>query len=112
MSSLLEHARNEAAEWFARRRRGVMTLQERADYEAWLQIPVNSAEMAGMERLWQRIGELAPSATHDVASKELALINMRLSALLAILCVAGLGVGVMSYAGHSDFWTRLDWVDR
>jgi hypothetical protein len=44
--------------------------------------------------------------------KETQPLRVRRSALVAILCVAGLGVGMISYAGHSDFWTRLDWVER
>lgn len=108
--SLQERARGEAAEWFARRRRGVMTLQERADYETWSRVRVNSAAMGEMERLWQVMEGLEPSAIPAVASREIS--SLRRSALVAILCVAGLGVGMISYAGHSDFWTRLDWVER
>lgn len=107
-----ERVREEAAEWFARRRRGVMTLQERADYEAWSCIPINSATMAEMERLWHLMGESEPSAITGAGSVNLPAVKTRRSALVAILCVAGLGVGMISYAGHSDFWTRLDWVER
>lgn len=110
--SLQEHAREQAAEWFARRRRGVMTLQERADYEVWLRVPVNSAAIGEMERLWQLMEALEPSAVPDSAWKEARPVRVTRSALVAILCVAGLGVGMISYAGHSDFWTRLDWVER
>lgn len=110
--SLKEHAREEAAEWFARRRRGVMTLRERADYEAWLRVPANSAAIGEMERLWQLLAGLQPSVMPGPELKEVQPLRVRRSALVAILCVAGLGVGMISYAGHSDFWTRLDWVER
>lgn len=110
--SLREHAREAAAEWFARRRRGVMTLQERADYEAWSRVPGNSAAMGDMERLWQVMEKLQPSAKRGPTPGQALPFMVRRSALVAILCVAVLGVGMISYAGHSDFWTRLDWVER
>ena len=109
---LNEYAREHAAEWFARRRRGVMTLQERADYEAWLRVAANSAAMDEMQRLWQVMEGLESSPVPDSTSAKVHPVKVWRSALVAILCVAGLGVGMISYAGHSDFWTRLDWVER
>jgi ferric-dicitrate binding protein FerR (iron transport regulator) len=100
----------EAAKWFACRRRGVMTLQERADYAAWSRDPANSAAMAAMGRIWQLAG-LAGSVRAGIAGGKRSATPAR-SALLAILCVASLGAGMIAYGGHSDFWTRLDWTER
>ena len=103
----------EAALWFAKRRRGVMTLEERAAFETWRRDPANSAAIAEQERVWEmlhiaqgRIGpELAPAPVQRRA-------RMARPALLAVMCAASIAIGVISYSGNHDFWTNLDWVER
>jgi ferric-dicitrate binding protein FerR (iron transport regulator) len=101
----------EAAEWFACRRRGVMTLQERADYDAWCLDPVNCAVMSEVERLWGLAG-LSPNVSASAPTPAARLTGFAQSALVAILCIASLGAGIISLRSHSEFWTRLDWSER
>ncbi len=46
----------EAARWFAARRRGVMTVEERDRYETWARDAVNVSAMARLERTWAAVG--------------------------------------------------------
>jgi ferric-dicitrate binding protein FerR (iron transport regulator) len=90
-----------------------MTLEERAAFEAWRRAPENAAAIAEFERVWEslqvaqrRFGpETAP--VHSQRRSRIAR-----PALLAAVCAASLGLGVLSYNGHHDFWTNLDWVER
>ena len=102
----------EAAEWFARRRRGVMTLQERADYDAWRLDPANLAAMSEIERLWALAGASRLELSIGRVAPAIRLTGFARSALVAILCVASLGAGIISLGSHSEFWTRLDWTER
>lgn len=103
----------EAALWFAKRRRGVMTLEERAALQAWQKEPVNAAAMAELEMTWEVLqvaqGHIGPepAETHAMRGPRIAR-----SALLAVMCAVTIGVGVISYSGNHDFWTSLDWIDR
>jgi ferric-dicitrate binding protein FerR (iron transport regulator) len=105
-------ALQEAAIWFARRQRGVMSLEERADFERWRAVRRNAAAMDQMERAWARMDQardrFAPAASKAPVNR----FAFARSAVLALLCVASVGVGLVSYSGHSSFWTRLDWVER
>jgi transmembrane sensor len=103
----------EAAFWFAKRRRGVMSLEQRAAFDAWRQVPANAAAMAEQERVWQALqiaqGHIGP----ELASAPLPRrTRMARPALLAVMCAASIAIGVISYSGNHDFWTNLDWVER
>jgi transmembrane sensor len=112
MTGFHDRSREEAAQWFARSRRGVMTLEERSDYETWSQDARNSAAIAEMKHIWELMGRVGTSLNSGVAEPETRTAKFARSAVLAVLCVITLGVGMLSYTGHSDFWTRLDWVER
>src|SRR5579862_9684779 len=110
MTSLDQPAIDEAAAlWFAKRRRGVMTLEERAAFEAWWRVPANMAALAQFEETWDMLAEIhfahVPAAT---ASRQ----RVARSALLAVMCAVSIGIGVISYSGNHEFWTTLDWVER
>lgn len=102
----------EAAAWFARRRRAVMTIDEKTAYEIWRASRENAAALDEVERAWA-LAELAvgdfvhPGETFPATRRPLAR-----TAVLALMCVVSLGVGIVSYAGHNPFWTSLDWVQR
>jgi len=111
--TLRSTSEEEAARWFARRRRGMMTLEERAAYETWRRDSANVAAMAEFERVWARLQVARPhlepvSATVSSTHRG----KFRRSALLAVMCLVSLGLGVVSYSGDSGFWTELDWVQR
>ena len=112
MTAFRDDVLEQAAEWFARRRRGVMTLEERANYETWSHQPGNSAAMAELEHVWELTNQAHVPAHPETEEPVRRSANLARSAVLAILCVATLGVGMISYTEHSDFWTRLDWVER
>jgi ferric-dicitrate binding protein FerR (iron transport regulator) len=112
MNSPEDRSLIEAAEWFARRHRGVMTLQERTDYDAWQRDPTNCAAMSEMERIWKLAGTLCLEGGVSSPAPAAHLPRFARSALVAILCVASLGAGIISLGSHSEFWTRLDWVER
>jgi ferric-dicitrate binding protein FerR (iron transport regulator) len=103
----------EAALWFATRRRGVMSLEERAMFESWRRVPANAAAIAEQERVWEALqiaqDQLGPERT-PVHSNARARVGR--PALLAVMCAASIAIGVISYSGHHDFWTTLDWVER
>ena len=103
----------QAARWFALRRRGVATLEERASYEAWHRDPDNAAAMAELERVWAIVG-IAEGRAEARGGFATAGQSRRLgrTALVAVTCVVSLALGVLSYGGHSGFWTRLDWTAR
>jgi ferric-dicitrate binding protein FerR (iron transport regulator) len=46
----------EASRWFAARRRGVMTVDERARYEIWIGDADNMAAMARLDHTWKTLG--------------------------------------------------------
>ena len=48
--------RREAADWFAKQKRAVMSVEERGDFDAWRQNPRNLAALNAMHELW---GEMA-----------------------------------------------------
>jgi ferric-dicitrate binding protein FerR (iron transport regulator) len=100
----------EAVLWFAKLRRGVMTLEERAGFEAWRLRPENATAMAELEHVWQSL-EIARDRLGpiDGSPRRVALAR---TALVAAACVICLGIGIISYSGDSSFWTKLDWVER
>lgn len=100
----------EAVLWFARLHRGVMTLEERAAFDAWCQKPGNVAAMTELERVWQS-AEIARDHFGPVRPAPRRIAFAR-SALVAAACVISLGIGIISYSGDSSFWTKLDWVER
>ena len=114
MSDMIAQDRlREAARWFASRRRGVMTLEERALYEIWARDAANAQAMARLERTWSTL-ELAQDQLSGPARKPAPHPRSRLArpALLAAMCVVSLGIGVLSYSDDTGFWTTLNWTDR
>jgi ferric-dicitrate binding protein FerR (iron transport regulator) len=99
-----------AARWFAASRRGVMSIEERAAYEAWRADARNAQAMAAMGRRWDMLQGLeeefgaipAPAAKRGPARP----------VLVAAVCALSLVIGALSYTGHGAFWTTLDWTDR
>src|SRR5262245_49496277 len=102
----------EAAAWFAMRRRGVMTLEERASFAAWRTQPANDAAMAELERAWELLEAAEDVFAPAVLPRAPRRHRIARSALLAAACAVFLGLGVISYSGTPEFWTALDWVDR
>ena len=103
----------EASRWFAARRRGVMTVDERALYEVWASDADNFSAMARLEQTWTIVG----AAEHGIrgAGRAASLpsrTRLARPALLAAMCVVSLGIGVLSYADDTGFWTTLNWTDR
>jgi ferric-dicitrate binding protein FerR (iron transport regulator) len=104
-------AREDAARWFAARRRGVMTLEECAAHEKWLASGANRAAMTEMEGLWAAL-EGAGERNSDIArDAELASQSWH-KIMVAVMCVISLGIGALSYTGNPSFWTSLDWTNR
>jgi ferric-dicitrate binding protein FerR (iron transport regulator) len=104
----------EAARRFAALRRGVMSLEERADFETWRRNKTNAAAFVEMENVWSAL---------DGARVHFAELNSMSGpsdqrqgyarfALLAATCVISLSLGVLSHSAHSSFWTTLDWTNR
>jgi ferric-dicitrate binding protein FerR (iron transport regulator) len=103
----------EAARWFAARRRGVMTVEERALYEVWVSDAHNSSAMTRLEQAWAMVGAVEHHM-RETGQTPSAPQRSRLArpALLAAMCVVSLGIGVLSYADDTGFWTTLNWTDR
>lgn len=103
----------EAARWFAVRRRGIMTVEERALFETWVRDAANVSAMARLERTWQTLGA-AEHRMNGARRKPVSVPRSRLArpALLAAMCVVSLGIGVLSYSDDTGFWTTLNWTDR
>lgn len=94
---------DEAARWFAVLHRGVMTLQERREYQAWMASRTHRAALSQIEQLWTRAG----SATRPSEASP-----GRRMMMLATLCAISLGFVVLAWTSHSAFWTGLDWTNR
>lgn len=102
----------EAARWFAVRRRGVMTVEERSLYEAWVSDANNGSAMARMEETWATLGAAEQRMGGRRAVPAQPRSRLARSALLAAMCAVSLAIGVMSYADDTGFWTTLNWTDR
>jgi transmembrane sensor len=104
---------DEAASWFAKQRRGVMSLEERDAFTAWRLEPANAAAYAELEQVWELLHAAQPRF-EPAAVSEMPPRRQRIarSALIAVVCAASIGLGVISFSGHPEFWTTLDWVDR
>ena len=102
----------EAARWFAVRRRGVMTVEERALYEAWVRDANNLSAMARLEQAWAMVGAVEHRVREAGPSSAPPRSRLARPALLAAMCVVSLGIGVLSYADDTGFWTTLNWTDR
>jgi len=103
----------EAARWFAARHRGVMTVEDLALYELWIADANNLAAMARLERTWTTLG-VAEHRMQGAVRAPSRPPRSRLArpALLAAMCAVSLGIGVLSYADDTGFWTTLNWTDR
>jgi len=105
--------RQEAARWFAKERRGVMSLDERTACEAWRAEAANAAALRELERSWALVevarSEFAGEIIVVPAARPKRFVR---PALIAAVCIASLGLGAMSYSGSSGFWTKLDWQER
>ena len=113
MSERNDMSREEtAATWFAARRRGLMSLDERRGMESWLAEAANADALSELERTWNWLacaqGEFADAKTSLYASAR-ARPNR---ALVAAMCALCLGIGILSYSGDNQFWTTLDWSAR
>lgn len=101
----------EAANWFATRRRGVMSLEERRTYDAWVGQKANASALGEMEQTWDWLsvaqGQFADGKTMPTLRR--ARAN---PALVAAMCALCLGIGILSYSGDNQFWTTLDWTAR
>lgn len=99
-----------AALWFAKCRRGVMAVEERAAFEMWRRDAANAAALAELERVWA----LLENGQAHVVPSPTAMPRQRIarSALLAVMCAVSIGIGALSYSGNHEFWTTLDWVER
>ena len=110
--STLNCAANEeaAALWFAKCRRGVMAVEERAAFEAWRRDAANAAALGELERVW----DLLENGQAHIAPAPAPMARQRIarSALLAVMCAVSIGIGAISYSGNHEFWTTLDWVER
>jgi ferric-dicitrate binding protein FerR (iron transport regulator) len=105
-------ASEQAARWFARRRRGVIAVEEKTEYEAWRADPRNAAAMDELERTWALMDLVGNHFSPGTATASARPPAFTRSALFALMCVVSLGVGILTYSGHSAFWTKLDWVER
>ena len=103
----------DAARWFAARRRGVMAVEERALYETWSSDPDNLAALARLERVWA-ITAAARAHFHEAGKHAQPERRSRLArpALLAAMCVVSLAIGIWSYSDDTGFFTTLNWTDR
>lgn len=90
--------REEAARWFAKLHRGVMTLEERGEYQRWIAAKANRAAMSEMEELW---GTMEGTPPPRLARK----------VVLAAIC-ASLGIALLTLTSNAAFWTSLDWANR
>lgn len=88
---------DEAARWFSIQRRGVMTLEEHAEYESWIASRANRAALGEMQALWSGLEAPPP--------------HLARKAVFAAIC-ASLCMGLLSLASHGGFWTSLDWANR
>lgn len=102
---------HDAARWFAASRRGVMTLEERAAFELWMKTPANAAAIDELRRTWDTLEKLRPKVSQTSAPKAKPRRPAR-AIMLAVACVASLGIGVLSYDNDAQFWTTLDWSNR
>jgi transmembrane sensor len=114
MSGMTASRHEEAARWFAALRRGVMSLDERAAYEDWRRDRANRAAFAELEQTWDSLDAIRPHLVEASTAMVTARVHPRLSrpALVAAMCAVSLVIGVLSYSGHSSFWTVLDWTAR
>ncbi len=100
----------EAVLWFAKLRRGVMTLEERAGFDAWRRKPENAEAMAELDHVWQSLEAVRDRFGPEKSTPRRPAFAR--SALVAAACLIFLGIGIISYSGDSSFWTKLDWVER
>jgi len=69
--------------------------------------------MARLEQTWATVGaaeDLMPGIGKVSSSQPRS--HLARSALLAAMCAVSLGIGVLSYADDTGFWTTLNWTDR
>ncbi|HEX3755543.1 MAG TPA: DUF4880 domain-containing protein [Rhizomicrobium sp.] len=94
---------DEAARWFAVLHRGVMTLQERREYQAWMASRAHRVALRDAEQLWTRVGSTNRPSGASAGRRMM---------MLATLCAISLGFVVLAWTSHSAFWTGLDWTNR
>lgn len=100
MSDDMQLQDRDAADWFAARQRGVMSVEERLLYQAWLRNPSNKNAMRELDKVWSMLGGGAIAAPQGRA------------AMVAAMCAASVLIGVLSLGTNSHFWTALDWTNR
>lgn len=107
--------RDEAARWFAVLHRGLMTPDERADYEAWHGDAANAAAIDALHQIWR---ELEPASTPDsVRQGDISdpvgrdAYLSRPARVAGMLSAASLMFGLI-YRLDGSWWTALDWWSR
>ncbi|MEY4878836.1 MAG: hypothetical protein RJB62_304 [Pseudomonadota bacterium] len=100
----------EASRWFAALRRGVMSLEERSQFDAWKQGARNATALVEMERTWAMLGALSTSSASILQTAQHRQHSRK--AMLFAACVASLSICILSYGADSPFWTTLDWATR
>jgi len=102
---------DEAARWFAVSRRGVMSLEERSAWQAWMRIPANRRAFSEMKSTWDALETAGTKVSRAYAHEKTRRRPAR-AMMLAVACIASLGIGIASYDNDAQFWTSLDWSNR
>jgi hypothetical protein len=90
-----------------------MTLTERAGYERWLADDANKAAMAEMNGLWAILDGVArEEGSPEMATSGRAASAVARRVMVGVVSAVSLSIVVLSFAGHSGFWTSLDWLNR
>jgi len=98
--------RDDAARWFAAERRGLMSHEERQDYERWLALPAHAAALAEVRQLWNELGAAGSSTNRRVLSRS--------SSRTLLAAMIGLVSLTLAMAARLDavWWNTLDWWSR
>jgi transmembrane sensor len=99
----------EAARWFAARRRNVMTLEERAEFERWSAIAQNRSALESMERAWRTVGALTPDSSAATSEPPQSNYGRRTMLRLAGSALAASAAGVF-FANRAGLlrWSTWD----
>jgi ferric-dicitrate binding protein FerR (iron transport regulator) len=105
-----DHRGNEeAARWFAIRRRGLMTLDERSAYRAWLRDPRNRRALSRLDEIWASL-DGAHCAVDRPARGRSVRVRAALLASCLVVCIGG--AGALPRLGAPVSLTELDWWSR
>jgi transmembrane sensor len=90
---------DQAANWFAAERAGVMLVEQRAEFEAWKADPRNMAALEAMRELWDDLGVLKGS---EPAPRKAPRSRFLLPAAAAILLLVGSFAAASLLSGPAD----------